>query len=75
MPKEKPPEGGKLSNSCVLDLRLERIELAGIEAESIGWLPLGEGAYLHVGDPEALVINVVGVPEVGMVGMNVLLIS
>ena len=32
---------------------------------SIGWLPLGEGAYLHVGDPEALVIEVVGVPEVG----------
>lgn len=27
-------------------------ELAAIEAESIGWLPLGEGAYLHVGDPE-----------------------
>ena len=27
-------------------------ELAEIEAESIGWMPLGEGAYLHVGDPE-----------------------
>jgi len=25
-------------------------ELAAIEAESIGWLPLGNGAYLHVGD-------------------------
>jgi len=24
-------------------------------AESIGWLPLGNGAYLHMGDPEALV--------------------
>ena len=31
--------------------------LAAIEAEAIGWLPLGEGAYLHVGDPEALVIE------------------
>lgn len=30
-------------------------ELAAIEAESIGWLPLGEGAYLHIGDPQALV--------------------
>jgi hypothetical protein len=59
----------------VLDLRLERIELAAIEAESIGWQPLGEGAYLHVGDPEALVITVVGVPEVGMAGMNVLLLG
>lgn len=40
-------------------------ELAAIEAESIGWLPLGDGAYLHVGDPEALVITVVGVPRDG----------
>lgn len=48
----------------VLDLRLERIELAGIEAESIGWQPLGDGAYMHLGDPdeEETVITVVGVP-------------
>lgn len=38
-------------------------ELAAIEAESMGWLPLGNGAYLHVGDPEALVVEVVGVPR------------
>lgn len=52
-------------NDPVLDLRLEQLELAAIEAESIGWQPLGEGAYLHVGDPEALVITVVGVPRDG----------
>lgn len=40
-------------------------ELAAIEAESIGWLPLGDGAYLHVGDRQALVITVVGVPRDG----------
>lgn len=40
-------------------------ELAAIEAESIGWLPLGDGAYLHVGDPDAQVIEVVGVPQDG----------
>lgn len=52
-------------------------ELAAIEAESIGWLPLGDGAYLHLGKPdeEEIVITVVGVPEVGMVGMNVLLVG
>lgn len=50
-------------------------ELAAIEAESIGWLLLGEGGYLHVGDPEALVIEVVGVPDAGMAGMNVLLVG
>ena len=50
-------------------------ELAAIEAESIGWQPLGESAYLHVGDPNAMVIDVVGMPEVGMAGMNVLLVG
>lgn len=49
----------------VLNLRLEQLELAAIEVEAIGWQPLGEGAYLHVGDPEALVITVVGVPRDG----------
>lgn len=28
-------------------------ELAAIEAEAMGWLPLGDSAYLHVADPEA----------------------
>ena len=52
-------------------------ELAAIEAESIGWLPMGDGAYLHLGKPdeEEIVITVVGVPEVGMAGMNVLLVG
>ena len=40
-------------------------ELAAIEAESIGWLPLSDAAYLHVGDPESPVITVVGVPRDG----------
>ena len=54
-----------------------KTELAAIEAESIGWLPLGDGAYLHLGKPEEeeVVITVVGVPEVGMAGVNVLLVG
>ena len=50
-------------------------ELKEIEAESIGWQPLGDGAYLHVGKPdeEEIVITVVGVPDASMAGMNVLL--
>ena len=52
-----------------------KAELAAIEAESIGWLPLGDGAYLHVGDLDALVITVVGVPDASMAGMNVLLVG
>ena len=62
-------------NELVLDLQAELQELAAIEAESIGWLPPGDEAYLHVGDPEALVVTVVGVPDAGMAGMNVLLLS
>jgi len=46
-------------------------ELAHIEAESIGWMPLDEGAYLHIGLDEA-VIQVVGVPTAEMTGSNVL---
>ena len=41
-------------------------ELAAIDAESIGWQPLGDGTYLHVGDPEALVVDVVGVMEMSV---------
>lgn len=63
-----------MNPSLITEAELQA-ELAAIEAESIGWLPLGEGAYLHVGDPEALVIEVVGVPDAGMTGMNVLLVG
>ncbi len=59
--------------SLILAEELEA-ELAAIEAESIGWQPLGDSAYLHLGKPdeEEVVITVVGVPEAGMAGMNVL---
>lgn len=50
-------------------------ELAQIQAESIGWTPLEPGAYLHVGDPDATVIEVVGVPHADMKGLTVLLLS
>jgi hypothetical protein len=43
-----------------LDLFLE-----GIEAESIGWIPLEPGAYLHVSEPDATEIVIVGVPQAG----------
>ena len=46
-------------------------ELAQIQAESIGWIPLDEGAYLHVGFDEP-VIQVVGIAKVEMAGSNVL---
>jgi hypothetical protein len=64
-------------NELPFDLQAELAELAAIEAESIGWQPLGDGAYLHMGKPdeEEMVITVVGVPDAGMAEMNVLLVG
>lgn len=55
-------------------LRAGLLELAAIETESIGWLPLGGSAYLNVVKPdeEEVVITLVGVPDVSMAGMYVL---
>ena len=47
------------------------LELAQIQAESIGWILLDEGAYLHVGSHEP-VIQVVGIAKAEMAGGNVL---
>jgi hypothetical protein len=46
-------------------------ELAQIQAESIGWIPLEEGAYLQVGSDDS-VIQVVGIPKEEMSSGNVL---
>ena len=46
-------------------------ELAQIQAESIGWIPLEEGAYLHIGS-DAPVIQVVGIAKAEMASGNVL---
>jgi len=46
-------------------------ELAQIQVESIGWIPLDEGAYLHIGS-DADVIQVVGIAKAEMAGSNIL---
>ena len=46
-------------------------ELAQIQAESTGWIPLEEGAYLHVGSHESsdnTAIEVFGLPKSEMQG-------
>lgn len=40
-------------------------ELAEIQAESIGWLQLEHGAYLHLSDANATEVVVVGQPQFG----------
>jgi hypothetical protein len=40
-------------------------EFAEIEAESMGWIPLAEGAYLHVSSEDVTEVLVVGAPQAG----------
>ncbi|HQS20110.1 MULTISPECIES: hypothetical protein [unclassified Acidovorax] len=42
-----------LDSSLTLVVDALAAELQAIQAESIGWLPLGQGGYLHHGDPQA----------------------
>lgn len=46
-------------------------ELAQIEAESIGWHVLGDGAYLHIGSDHP-VVEITGAATAAMAGANVL---
>ena len=41
------------------------VEVAQIQAESIGWIPLDKGVYLHVNDEKATEVLVVGMPQAG----------
>jgi hypothetical protein len=47
-------------------------ELAEIEAESMGWIPLEPGVYLHVSDANAAEVLVVGLAHADMQSSNVL---
>ena len=46
-------------------------ELDQIQAESIGWIPLDEAAYLHIGS-DTTVIEIVGIPKPEMQGSRVI---
>ena len=47
-------------------------EIQALEAESIGWVYLSEGAYLHEGSDKSGVIQVVGIAQPGMSESNIL---
>ena len=51
------------------DFLRERLE---IEAESIDWIPLEEGVYLHVSDESATEVLIVGLARADMQSSNVL---
>jgi hypothetical protein len=50
-------------------------ELKELAGESIGWIPLEDRAYLHVGDPNATVVVVTGVPDAELAHLTVLLLG
>ena len=47
-------------------------ELAEIQVESMGWIPLDEGVYLHVSDVNAAEVLVVGLVRADMQSANLL---
>lgn len=51
-------------------------DLPQLAAESRGWQPLADGAYLHMGakDDAEQVIHVVGLPDMALPGLNLLLL-
>ena len=51
-------------NAELIEADFQR-ELALLEAESLGWLPLEQGVYLHVSDTNVTEVLVVGVPQAG----------
>ena len=65
----------ELNPLLITEAELEA-DLKALEVEAMGWLPLtteeGDSAYLHVGDPDAMVITVTGLPDASMAGVNVL---
>jgi hypothetical protein len=44
---------------------LDLADLDALKAESLGWLPLDAGAYLHVSDEAAAEVIITGVPQAG----------
>ena len=47
-------------------------DIQALKVESMGWVYLSEGAYLHEGKGESGVIQVVGVAQPGMSESNIL---
>ena len=47
-------------------------DIQAFEAESMGWVYLSEGAYLHEGSDKSGVIQVVGIAQPGMSESNIL---
>ena len=71
----------KCSRDVMLPLKIMPSKIVAGLGHFLGWLPLGDGAYLHAGglaatrDDGVVVIDVVGVPTSAMAEMTVLLLT
>ena len=50
------------------------LEFEAIQGEAMGWLPIGDAAYVHIGDDDSREVIVIGVPDVNLAGANLLLL-
>jgi hypothetical protein len=55
----------EVRGSAELDDLVDLADLEGVKAESLGWLPLDSGAYLHISDESAVEVVITGVPQAG----------
>ena len=55
----------EVRDSAELDDLVDLADLEGVKAESLGWLPLDAGAYLHISDESAIEVVITGVPQAG----------
>ena len=62
-PEAEAPTSAVMNNTQI-DADFLR-EFAEIEAESICWIPMNDGAYLHVSDLNVTEVLVVGVAQAG----------
>ena len=61
-----------LSLSETFSNEFSQADIQALEAESMGWVYLSEGAYLHEGSDGSGVIQVVGIAHPSMSESNVL---
>lgn len=74
----KKPDTAINDTSVVMNLtekinnEISEFEIQTLESESMGWVYLSEGAYIHEGSNKSGVIQVVGIAQPSMSESNIL---
>jgi len=59
------PDSLESSDRSEVSESVQLADLASLKSESLGWLPLDAGAYLHISDENAAEVVITGVPQAG----------